>query len=71
MCIYVILFICISNVVTLPSIPSTTPPSYPSSPLKHSMRVLLLPLTHSHITALASPYNWAPSLHKTKGLLSY
>ena len=36
-----------------------------------SMRVLLHPLTHSCLTALASPYAGASSLHRTKGLPSH
>jgi len=36
-----------------------------------SRRVLLHLLTHSHLTALASPYARASSLHKTKGVPSH
>ena len=41
---------------------------YPLLPLPFaSMRVLLHPLTHSCLTALASPYAGASNLHRTKG----
>ena len=36
-----------------------------------SMRVLLLPLTHSCLIPLASPYTGASSLHRTKDLPSH
>jgi hypothetical protein len=42
---------------------------YPIPPV--SMRVLPHPLTHSHLTSLASAYARALSLHKTKGLSSH
>ena len=41
---------------------------YPIPLPSASMRVFLHPLTHSCLTALASPYTGASSLHRTKGL---
>jgi hypothetical protein len=61
----VILFIYTSNVVSLPGFPSKALPSHPphlclsagAPPPTH-------PLTHSHLTALSSPYAGASSLHR-------
>jgi hypothetical protein len=61
----VILFIYISNVITLASSPSETriPPLPPAT-----MRVFCHPPTHSCLTTLVFPYAGAAILHKTKGL---
>jgi hypothetical protein len=45
--------------------PPQTPYSIPLTP--PSMRVLLHPFTHLHLTSLAFPYTGASSLHRTKG----
>lgn len=50
--------------------PPHTPP-IPSSLPFASMRVLLHPLTHSRLTAPASPYAGASKRHRTKGLPSH
>ena len=63
-----ILFIYISNVIVFPGFSSRNPLSHP---LTASMRVLLNPPTHSHITALAFSYTGASSLPRTKDLSSY
>ena len=47
-----------------PVSPPETPSPRPHSPAP--MRVLPYPQTHSSLTALASPYTGASSLHKTK-----
>lgn len=53
----VILFIYISNYIPLPGYPSANSPSHlPSLCLLFaSIRILLYPLTHSHLTTLTSP----------------
>jgi hypothetical protein len=54
--------------VTLPQIPN------PISPLPlsfASMRVLLYPLTQSHLTTLAYPYTGALSYYRTNDLPSH
>ena len=40
-------------------------------PMRVLLRVLLHPLSHSHLTALAAPYAGASNLHKMKGFSSY
>jgi hypothetical protein len=60
-----ILFIYISNVVSLPGFPTTSPHHTLAS-----MRVLPYPLTHTCPIALAFSYTGALSLHRTKPLLS-
>ena len=60
----------ISNYSPLHSYPSTIP-FHPHSPfLFVSMRELFHPLTNSCLSALASHYSGASSLHRTKGLPS-
>jgi hypothetical protein len=68
----IILFIHISKNIPLLGYTSTYLPN-PSllSPFPFSaIRVLLYPLTHSHLNPLASPYAGTSSLHRTKGLPS-
>ena len=45
--------------------------SYPIPSSPASIRMLPLPSTHFHLTALAFPYTGASSPHKTNGLSSH
>ena len=56
--------------IPLPSFPSTNPPSHSPSPLPFCL-IEGAPPPHSCLTALASPYTGASSLHRTKGLSSH
>ena len=53
-----------------PVTPTQTPYPIPSLHFA-SMNVLFHPLRQSHLTALASPYAGASSLHRSKGLPSH
>ena len=57
-----------SNVIPLSGFPSARPLYY--VPRHVSMKVFPYPHTHSHLTALASFYARASSLHRTEGLPS-
>ena len=46
-------------------------PPFPIHPPPASMRILPLPPSHSHFTALAFQYTGAWSLHRTNGFSSY
>jgi hypothetical protein len=61
----VILFIYISNVISLPSFPSTSSLPPPPLPLWGCFP------THSCLNGLALSYSGSSSLHKTKGLPSH
>jgi len=64
----IVLFMYISNDIPLLHTPHPIPPS----PLLFaSMMVLLHPLSHSYLTALASPNTGASNLYRTKGLPSH
>jgi hypothetical protein len=65
----VILFIYISNMISLPSFPSTNPLF--SLPRPAPMRVCPQPATHPCLSTLAFPYAGSSSLHKNKGLPSH
>ena len=59
----------ISSFLVIPPQPTIQSPLY-TLPFA-SMRVILHPLTHSHLTALASSSAGASSLYRTKALLSH
>jgi hypothetical protein len=66
---YFILFFYISNVIPLPSFPSTNP--HPVPPPPASVRVLPHPPTHFCLSSLAFLYPGSSSLHRTNGLSSH